>query len=172
MKNIRGNLWDHLASADALCITTNGYVNSGGKAVMGRGCAKEAVENFPGINARLGYKLRRYGNHVFLLVTHANFASIVSFPVKPRFCTSSADNVVGHMRSIYPIGNSVPGWACVASLDIIEQSCKELSDMADAEGWGNIVLPRPGCGAGELKWSDVEPVLAEYLDDRFSIITF
>jgi hypothetical protein len=36
-----------------------------------------------------------------------------------------------------------------------------------------VVLPRPGCGAGELDWTRfVRPALTALLDDRFVAITF
>ena len=58
-----------------------------------------------------------------------------------------------------------------ASLEIIETSAYQLVDLANNNPWNTIVLPRPGCGAGELSWEQVEPVVANILDDRFKIIT-
>jgi len=34
-----------------------------------------------------------------------------------------------------------------------------------------IFLPRPGCGAGELEWKDVKPLL-EVLPDKYFVCTF
>ena len=41
------------------------------------------------------------------------------------------NEVVKYMRSKFSIGDQVPGWACVASLDIIKRSAKQLVEMAD-----------------------------------------
>ena len=60
----------------------------------------------------------------------------------------------------------------MAELSIIEQSAKELMELANKHDWERIIAPRFGCGAGELTWEQVEPVVEPYLDDRFSIYTF
>ena len=57
-------------------------------------------------------------------------------------------------------------------IEIIKQSAYQLVELADSNPWNTIVLPRPGCGAGELSWEQVEPVLANILDDRFKVITY
>jgi len=70
------------------------------------------------------------------------------------------------------IGVVRPGFLAKADLDIIVKSAKELVKLTDDEGYKSVVLPRPGCGAGELKWEDVKPHLEEIFDDRFFIITY
>jgi len=169
MKNITGNLWDQ--ECDALVITTNGFVKTNGEAVMGRGCAKEACNLIPGLAATLGRKLAQKGNAPFVIGTHKE-RRIVSFPVKPAKVLFNDANVVVHMKSRFKVGDIVPGWAAKAELHIITHSANILVAMADTFGWQKIVLPRPGCGAGELDWAKVEPILSQILDDRFYCITF
>jgi hypothetical protein len=54
MKEIAGELWDHHKAGVVIAITTNGYVKGNGACVMGRGCAKEARDSFPGIDLGWG----------------------------------------------------------------------------------------------------------------------
>lgn len=76
MREIEGDLWDHLGKR-IVVITTNGKVRPDGKAIMGNGCAKEAGRRFPDLAARLGRLLAEKGNHVFELDD-----GLVSFPVE------------------------------------------------------------------------------------------
>lgn len=173
MKEAKGNLWD--MPCDAVCISTNGFVKNNGECVMGRGCAKEAAEYFPEIPKLLGTKLKKYGN-VVQTIRHFEGVAILAYPVKPVsfefFNELDCEGIVSHMRYKFNPGDEVPGWACVAEMEIIERSAKELVALADRHGWKNILLPRVGCGAGELSWSKVKPVLDEILDDRFTAVTF
>ena len=153
MFEVKGNLWT--LPADVICITTNGFVKKNGDAVMGRGCALEAVEKFPMIQKQLGHKITTYGNHVHHLISSPS-CDLLSFPVKHN-------------------------WFDKADLDLIEQSCQEIVtwvyDQWDMTHSGKqpirfIAIPRPGCGNGQLEWKDVKPICEEYLDDRFGIVTF
>ena len=171
MKELRGNLHD--IPCDVVCITTNGFVAKNGKAVMGRGCAKEIKNIHPGIDLILGSKLRELGLQPYILLQDKDGKDIVSFPVKPDFVTNEVDNIVQHARSKFKRGDQVPGYYAKADLEIIEQSARALRRMADFKPeWKTILVPRPGCGAGELDWSDVKPILEKYFDDRFTIVTF
>ena len=171
MKEIKGDLWD--IECDALCVSTNGFIKSNGENVMGRGCAKQAAEFFPEIPKLLGDRIKKYGNVVSML-RHYEGVAILSFPVKPEINTymNNKSEVVKHMHSRYKIGDQVPGWACVAELSIIEQSAKQLVEMADRHGWEKVLIPFVGAGHGELRWKDVKPVLDKILDDRFHAVTF
>lgn len=191
MKELKGNLfnpnsymimtpptrgWIPISiSPNAICITTNGFVKNNGCAVMGRGCAKEAADADPSLPRRLGTHLRANGPQVIILghwMGQRHSIPLVTFPVKPQSIIFDGNNVVKHMRGRFQIGDTVPGWAAKASLPLILKSAKELADAADALGWIRVILPRPGCGAGELKWSDIKPALGEILDDRFYCISF
>lgn len=173
MKEAKGNMWD--MSCDAICISTNGFVKSNGECVMGRGCAKEVAEFFPEIPKILGDRIKKYGNVVNKL-RHYEGVAILSFPVKPvsfKFLNElDCENIIKHMRYKFNSGDVVPGWACVADINIIEQSAKQLVEMANKHDWEKILIPRVGCGYGELKWTDVKPILDGILDDRFHAVTF
>jgi hypothetical protein len=169
MKNIKGNLFDQ--QADAICITTNGFVKANGECVMGRGCAQEAVKRWPGIDKTLGTLIHLSGNIVQIIGINIKY-KIVAFPVKPTTARFNGNNAVRHMASKFTIGELIPGWAAKAMPSIIENSAQELLTLANECNWQRIVLPRPGCGAGELKWSEIEPMLQNILDDRFEAITF
>lgn len=151
-----GNLWHW--DADYRCITTNGYVKKNGEAVMGRGCAREAAKKWPELPEILGDMLRSDGNHVhelgYGIDRNGKYVScaweVLSFPVKHH-------------------------WRDKASLELIERSAQELVEFVDGhdDDWDiDVVLPRPGCGNGQLAWEQVKPILEPILDDRFQVITF
>ena len=167
MRNVVGNFWDLIGEYDAGCVTTNCFVKSNGRAVMGRGLAREALRRHPGIDllvAELGCALHEL----------CSDPTLVNFPVKPASvrATVGCSNVVKHMRRQFRVGHFVPGWAAVAEHELIAKSAARLVDLADHREWKRVLLPRPGCGAGELTWATVEPVLQEILDDRFAAVTF
>ena len=135
MQLIRRNLWD---CDGALCITTNGFVKTNGAAVMGRGVAKEATLRIPGIEHALGTRLQLHPNRVQRIAgpdCYVEFdRNVISFPVKHN-------------------------WWEPADLDLIAQSALELSMILEFYIKGDCFLVKPGCGNGQLDWSDVEPVL-------------
>ena len=149
MIEITGNLWTF--EADVRVITTNGTVKKNGECVMGRGCALEAKLRWPRFPAYLGQQLTECGNVVLDCGGWpGEDARIVTFPVKHHW----------HER---------------ADLDLIRRSALDLhhlSNLRSSVGWDTIVMPRPGCGNGGLRWEDVCPVIAPILDDRFHVITF
>jgi len=189
LKIIYGDLFDQVA--DCIAITTNGYVKSNHENVMGRGIAAEVAKRWPSIKHTLGAAIHAEGNRVHRLTIRFKETptgrwryalldgltdnlihwDIVSFPVKPDLVISNGKNVVRHMVNRFPFGAKVPGWAARANIKLIAQSCEELVVLADRVGWKTIVIPRPGCGAGELDWEEVSPVLEAAFDDRFSVIT-
>jgi len=154
MIEITGNLF-YQPMADAICITTNGIVRKDGACVMGRGCALEATKLFPGIDLTLGQRIKKAGNIVHFLGFHTIrptsekpfTTAVLSFPVKYH-------------------------WGDDADLDLILDSCRQISRIASITELQKIVIPRPGCGNGRLDWQKiVKPAIEPLLDDRFYIIS-
>ncbi len=137
----KGNLWTWHAQGTPICITTNGFVKNDGTAVMGRGCAKEAVMRFPRLRYELGEHLRTAGNELVWWPSY----NLYTFPVKYNWWEKAAiELIVGSTRAL--------------------QTHPTMHEM--------VVVPRPGCGNGQLDWEGfVKPVLAEILDDRFLVVT-
>lgn len=176
MKEIRGNLWDHLNQVDALCVTTNGFVKKNGQAVMGRGCALEAKNRWPVIAGILGRNIKAKGNVPHMLARESD-TDVWSFPVKGSGMrvweqVEVIRYAVPHMHHRLQAPCTIPGWALKADLQLIAKSARYMVDLGNKGYFDECIIPRPGCGAGGLSWRDVQPVLAEILDDRFSIITY
>jgi hypothetical protein len=145
MIEVVGNLWDY--PADVRVITTNGSVRKDGCAVMGRGCAFEAASMDKTFPALLGHHIKMNGN-VLGMIGVIKGTPVLSFPVK-------------HL------------WMQKADPTLIKRSAEELrlwADMLDIPT--TVVMPRPGCGNGQLNWTDVRPIIEPILDDRFHVITF
>lgn len=139
----RGNIFGE--KADAVCVTTNGVVCSTG-AVMGAGIAKEADMRY-NLKTALGEKLKLYGNHVYDMGVFDG-KHVVTFPTKNH-------------------------WRYKSEISLIDQSCRELVSLANANNWKEILLPPIGCGCGGLDFEkDVKPVISPILDDRFVICFF
>ena len=170
MIEIKGNLFNE--PCDAFCITTNGFIKKDGTCVMGRGCAKQAADYWPQLPKTLGQNISDFGNVVLPALHLSDGRYLLSFPVKPISVIFNGNNCVKHMMNKFNIGDVVPGWAAVADIELIKSSAKGLVIITNTCKWSKVVLPRPGCGAGELSWTAVKQELDKILDDRFYSITF
>lgn len=145
MKEATIDLWE--AEADARVITTNGTIARSGRAVMGKGCAREAANMCFGVDLHLGHLLAEYGNvPVRLAIDFEKGADLLTFPVKHN-------------------------WWEKADLELIQHSAISLVKRVNMFGYRNVVLPRPGCGAGGLLWKQVKPVIEPLLDERFTVVS-
>lgn len=140
MREVEVDIWS-LWGDGVIVITTNGSTTKDGRAIPGRGVARQAAERFPEMLVRLGEQLRLGGNHVYQIVP-----GLVSFPVEET-----------------PFA--------LPDLRLIRRSAEELRRLADQQGWQQIVVPRPGCGGGGLSWQEVRPLLEDLFDDRFIVVT-
>lgn len=155
------NIWDKHAQGEMVCVTTNGFVTRNRLSVCGRGVAAQAAKRFPSFKRELAEAILKNGN-----VVQRVMGTIVAFPVKPQvgICNLDQSNVVPHMRHQFKPLDYVPGWAMVADLDLIEWSLFQLDRMHYMGLFGEIYLPKPGCGAGGLKWEKVKLYCEQYGD--------
>jgi hypothetical protein len=150
MREIADDIFDYAKRErpDAVCIPSNGYVRQDGGGVMGRGVAKQALDRWPEIGGLLGAALRANGNCTQVLCVKGGIA-IVAFPTKETYQTPSS---IGRIRT----------------------SMRQLLALADERGWTSVVMPRPGCGNGQLAWVDradnVRDALLSMADDRVTIV--
>ena len=145
MQDRPGDLWAW--PADVRIITTNGSVRRDGKAVLGRGCAREAVERHPRLPSLLGERLQAEGNHLH---------------------TFSRADLLGAPYELwtFPVKHH---WQERADLPLIARSVAELD--ARLRFGTRYVMPRPGCGNGQLAWRAVQPLLA-VLPDTVTVLHF
>lgn len=140
MNERQDDIWSYAGKA-VIAITTNGSVTRDGRAVMGRGTARQAAARFPDLPRTLGALLREQGNHV-----HELGNDLISFPVEET------------------------PWS-LPDKRLIRQSAQELRQLADRHGWPLVVVPRPGCGGGGMDWQEVRPILEEHFDERFIVVS-
>lgn len=151
MKELIGNYWDHANEFVALCCTTNQMLNAHGSLVMGRGIAKQFAQKYKWLPNEWGRRIKENEHHDGLMITGVKnpktggIKFLVAFPTKYD-------------------------WRNKSDLELIERSAWTLAQVATIMGWKKILLPRPGCSNGGLKWSMVKDKIG-FLDDRFWIIT-
>ena len=157
-----------LEVADAICITTNGFIKKDGNAVLGRGTALYASKAWYGIAHILGAKLAKKGNNVFVL-THQLPNGLNYFKL-PRKAEPLLVAVPWAVVS-FPTKKN---WSDPADPALIKGSCQQLWDLVEKKGWQKVLLPKPGCGNGGLSWKKVvRPLLQEIFgnDERFTIVS-
>lgn len=167
MKEAKRDLFDCIfdPEVDAICITTNGMYRTDGCAVMGGGCAKVAADKWPEIPIRLGKCLKNFLTNIPFVIGALDKNNKYVEPTLKLI----KDKKIKTLIFSYPtIDNLMDG----AKLSLIENSAKELKVLADRFELRGVVLGRPGCGIGSLAYKDVKPILEEFLDDRFTIVSF
>lgn len=174
MNTAAGNIWSYVEKA-VLVIPTNGYVTTNGRAVMGRGLALQVKNRFIRAPYQLGRFIHNNGHKVGLFYDAAPttpYPKLCSFPVKPveKYITDPSQ-LAPTTRCSFKLNTLVPGWACMADLNLIEMSAKQLAVLAEEQDWPLVVLPRVGCGNGGLVWNTFKPILDNYLDnERFLVV--
>ena len=139
---------------DAVCVTTNGCINSKGFAIMGKGIALSARELFPNIEIKLGALLKKGGNHAYDCGIY------------------QVDDLLGETQMYHvftmPTKNN---WRDKSDSALIKRSAEELVKLCDENDIKRCFLPCPGCTNGQLDYQkDVKPILESVLDDRFIVV--
>jgi len=200
MKETPTNIWEFVGYAHAICVPTNGVINSHGRAVMGIGLAKQATKYAQKLSSILGHSLATRGNIVAPLTLlprpkltgtwtgkfnkedyeAANYTMMVSFPTKPGYQILESENDFEKIMDFYrkkevdliKVGATIPGWMFKTELSQILKSIEELIKLTELFEWKHVILPKVGCGFGELDYSELKNAIQDILDDRFIISTF
>ena len=167
MREWKGDLWSLVGNVTHLCITTNGDVNKGGRAVMGKGCAREAANLFAQYDVAkiLGRQLQRHNNVPLWLGIMQRTSTGIAFI--PNNLDGPQAYGEGTFLFTFPVKHH---WGEPADPGLIDLSARRLAQMFQGQQV-NIAIPRPGCGNGQLKWEEqVKPILTPVFDDRFLIV--
>ena len=158
-----------LEGKGAIGIPTNGFISRNGAGVMGAGLAYEVKNRYQGIVYDLGSLIKREG-HVVGWIRKP----FISIPVKPCFHKIENQNqkkkILPKVRGIYGIGETVPGFHCMADINLIETSLNQLVDFIKKNSLERVYIPLLGCGNGGLSAErDLFPLL-ERMDLPDSIV--
>lgn len=149
MREAVGDLFTY--PSDCLVIPINWTTKANGDAVMGAGVAKEAARRWPWLPASLG-----------------NFIGRSTSPAALTFQAHRDDSDGLFHVVCVPTKHD---WREPSTVGLVDLGAKALVVQVDRAGWQTVALPRLGCGekTGRLSWSDVKPILAGLLDDRFVV---
>ena len=150
MNILRGaDLWSFLHLNHWVVVTTNTVVKKNGKAVMGAGIAKDAADRFPILPDIYGKYLKEATDKSDIAIIP--LIGVVLFPTKYN-------------------------WNAPSDLSLIEKNAIRLANRFienKTVGMGranHVFLPPLGCGLGQRKWEEVEPVISPILDDNFTVV--
>lgn len=167
MKELIGeDLFDQIATSDAICITTNCTLMDNGENPMGGGCAGAAARKWPEVPAIYGKLLSLAPNVPVIMgwVSKKDSETFVSVLDSTEGIQSNTHTALVAYPTMVDIGEP-------ANLKLVRRSAKLLSELADLFYWKRVIVPRPGSGIGGLDWdSEVRPELKEILDNRFTLI--
>jgi hypothetical protein len=136
---------------NAIVCTTNNVVRKNGSLVMGRGIAKEFKERFKYLEWNWGeivQNIKDDGEEDYHLLVSG-----------PRRLEHAQVYVVGLQTKRF--------WGEDSPIDLVVKSCNRLKELASLLNWKKVVMPKPGCGNGNLKWREVKKLIN--MDNRFVI---
>lgn len=153
MKEVTGDFWKLAKDYNTLVCTINLVVKANGELVMGAGIALEFAKNFPFLPQDFGQKIK------------ANIAK-PNYNLNTIITSSDFNEVTDEDYLILGIPTKIH-WQDKSSLFFIEQSLYCLAETVNERA--KVLMTRPGCGNGGLKWEEVRPLCEKYLDHRFTI---
>lgn len=164
MKIINGDIWEiheKLINKETekviFVVPTNLGWKKDGSNVMGRGLAKQVKEKF-------SYIPIIYGSFCFQLEkgVYDNSISFIE--------AGQEDEFLFLMFPTKPLNKDFPhlSWKQNSTLETIENSCKDFIKKYDKNTI--YLFPMVGCGNGQLKESEVIPILEKYFSNKDNII--
>jgi hypothetical protein len=144
MLEVEGDFWDVFHEYDAVACMTNKTVKDDGELIMGGGIAAGFKHQWNWLPYVWGQELKKDHRRDVMVTMRPHAPHLIAFPTKyhPK------------SRSLIPL---------------IEKCASELAVIAKTFDW-KILITRPGCGLGGLKWDRVRLKLRDYFDDRITVI--
>jgi len=152
MIEIKGDYWKIAHNYRVLVCTTNQMTDSNGNLVMGAGIAKGFKERFDFLPAEWGKRIRE---------------KVTGLPHAPVFVSRNR-KVATYNQWLVSLPTKLD-WRNASPIDLVEKSCRQLHYITGVMNWETVLMTRPGCGLGGLKWDDVKKTIS-FLDDRFTVI--
>ena len=121
-------------------FTGNPVVKQNGAIVMGRGAAKQVRDFYPGIDIRFGNGIKEFPNHHLLWVSLHEDQHLGWFKVKNH-------------------------WQSPAEISLIEESSRQLGDIATRYPDKTFHMNYPGVGNGRLHIDQVRGILTALPDN-------
>lgn len=152
MRSMRDcNIWNLTKEEDDLVIPTSIGWRTNGKAVMGRGLARDATRYYPSLPAWYGECCSAYGTDTPVL----RYGPLLLFPVKP----------LDEFQPYY-------SWKQPPSMDLVARSLEQLSQMVLRPS-GFVFIPLVGCwGSEALDREDIRSLIEAVLGDNDRFILF
>lgn len=136
------DIWNYYKKDNnIICITTNGFVKSNGRCVMGRGIALQAKQRISGLPKIVGDAIKQVGNIPILFEK----LGICTFPVKHN-------------------------WWEQADLNLIKVSADHLKELSEKNQYLKFFMTKPGCHNGRRTWEEVEPIIEPILGGIVTIV--
>lgn len=177
MVEVKGDLWK--TPCNWICVPTNGIVKADGEAVMGKGVALQCLQQIWNAPMVLGEKIQKHGNNVHEI---GRFTRDTYVPKVDRTKHYEMGIVTVEVYS-FPTKHD---YRNPADLELIEQSCEQIASRYRVRVMDNkivpdtvarplipkVVLPRVGCGLGQLDWeTQVKPICEKhFIGDDWIIV--
>lgn len=163
---------------DVIVIPSHGYVTLHGEHFADEGPAKKVKRKWKVYPSILGFMLKFHGNHVFQLTKSKKKEKrigkyevpwhILHMPIKPAGGIHKDTNVEKPWNTMLKRGEPIPGYKMKVSIELVEQSCKELNSLAKERKWKKIAIAKPQMR--DSAWKKVRKILRKRLDSRYLLI--
>lgn len=157
---IIGDLWSEIGTADLILVTTNSTVTKSHKLVMGRGAAKEALEQpffIDTFSSAPEIKVDEWAGRFIEENALTKYGVIVT-PYKRVYLSEVINTKLGLFQVKYH-------WREPADVNLIWFSTVELIKIAG--GYNRIAMNYPGIGNGRLNEAVVAPMIQRLPDNVF-----
>lgn len=157
---IKGNIFDYVGQADAICTTTNCVITAKNELVMGAGNAKEFKLKYPNLPRILANKLDNGEKFNQYHIADKNLN-------KPYIAIDKKDNNGTYVIS-FPTKYD---YKDKSDIELIKRSAMWLVLIANEYDMKKIIVPSPGTSCGKLSKNEVYNMLNFIFDKRFYIIS-